>query len=191
MKNKIERVVYFICFAILFYGITPAFALNCSTTIHAHSFGATSKIEHLFKTKISPYANPIYSKVPRGLVISFDSRIFFDNGQDNILENSKPLLHTIAQILKELPNECMVEGHSDNEILEKNYSYLWELTTVRAEKIVDYLIKEEHVNSLKIYAAGFGEFMPYSDNVNSNANLNKRIDFVIINYEKLEPLIKQ
>ena len=52
---------------------------------------------------------------------------------------------------------------------------------VRAEKIADYLIKAGNLNHEQIRAIGFGEFVPYSD---PGAEMNERIDFVILNWGK-------
>lgn len=155
------------------------------------SFASNKNIENLFKQQLPQNQSVLYSRVPRGLVVSFKSEIFFSENEVELLESSKSILHVIANLLKLLPNECIIESHSVNETLKSPYRYNWELTTIRADKIVQYLITEEKINPQKIDAIGFGEMMPFFDNVNSNANLNRRIDFVIINYEKVEPLIKQ
>lgn len=155
------------------------------------SLGSSKNIENLFKQQLPKNQSVIYTKVPRGLVVSFKSEVFFSENEVELLESSKSILHVIANILKKLSNECIIESHFVNENLKTPYRYNWELTTIRADKIVQYLISEEKINPKKIEAIGFGEMMPFFDNVNSSANLNRRIDFVIINYEKVEPLIKQ
>lgn len=199
MKNKIVGITYLVCFTFILSVQIPTFSLDCTTPhnkslivkLEHSTFGPTHKIEHLFKQQLPQNDSIIYNKVPRGLIISIKSKVFFADGEVEILESSKSILHTFAQILKTIPNKCIIESHSVNENFENSYRYNWELTTIRADKIVQYLIKEEKLNPQKIEAIGFGEIMPFFDNVNSNANLNRRIDFVIINYEKVEPLIKQ
>ena len=175
-------ITYLVCFTFILSVQIPTFSLDCTTPhnkslivkLEHSTFGPTHKIEHLFKQQLPQNDSIIYNKVPRGLIISIKSKVFFTDGEVEILESSKS-----------------IESHSVNENFENPYRYNWELTTIRADKIVQYLIKEEKLNPQKIEAIGFGEIMPFFDNVNSNANLNRRIDFVIINYEKVEPLIKQ
>lgn len=199
MKNKIVGIAYLVWLTFTLSVQIPTFSLDCINSsnkslivkLEHSTFGPTKNIEHLFKQQLPQNDSIIYTKVPRGLVISIKSEVFFADGDVEILDSAKSILHAIAQTLKTIPNECVIESHSVNENFENSYRYNWELTTIRADKIVQYLIKEEKLNPQKIEAIGFGEIMPFFDNVNSNANLNRRIDFVIINYEKVEPLIKQ
>ncbi len=199
MKNKIVGIAYLICLTFILSVQKTAFSLDCTipqnksiiVKLEHSTFGSTKNIEHLFKQQLPHNNSIIYNKVPRGLVISINSGVFFADGEVEILESAKSILHTFAQILKTIPNECVIESHSVNENFENSYRYNWELTTIRADKIVQYLIKEEKLSPQKVGAIGFGEIMPFFDNVNSSANLNRRIDFVIINYEKVDPLIKQ
>lgn len=199
MKNKIVGIAYLVWLTFTLSVQIPTFSLDCINSsnkslivkLEHSTFGPTKNIEHLFKQQLPQNDSIIYTKVPRGLVISIKSEVFFADGEVEILDSAKSILHAIAQTLKTIPNECVIESHSVNENFENTYRYNWELTTIRADKIVQYLIKEEKLNPQKIEAIGFGEIMPFFDNVNSNANLNRRIDFVIINYEKVEPLIKQ
>ena len=149
----------------------------------------TTEIENMFRSQLKLGNAVLYTKVPRGLVVSIDSSVFFNEGKDELLESSKPVLYTIAAILKTLNNQCIVEGNTDADSWEtSNYASNWELSTVRAGKIVEYLVKVEKVNPHRINSIGFGEMMPFYDNVSYKQNMNKRIDFVIINYEKLKPL---
>lgn len=198
MANKVTKIAYFMLVIIINMQIV-AFPIDCplpqnkslKVKLEHSSFGSTQKLENLFKQQLPQNHSVIYTRVPRGLVVSFKSEVFFPENEVELLDSSKSILHIIANILKTLPNECIIESHSVNENLKLPYRYNWELTTIRADKIVQYLISEEKINPKKIESIGFGEMMPFFDNVNSNANLNRRIDFVIINYEKVEPLIKQ
>lgn len=115
--------------------------------------------------------------------------MFFRKGNDELIDSAKPLLHHIADILRVLDNKCIVESNSNFETFENStYHSNWELSIVQAEKIVDYLIKTEKINPGRISAVGYGEMMPFKQKNRYNENFNQRIDFVIINYEKVELL---
>lgn len=147
-----------------------------------NSYISTADIENKFKNKLNINGNVIYSKVPRGLVVSINSDLFFNKNDDTLLKSAIPLLHEIAQILKSLNKICTIESSSDFDMPKNSeYLYNWELSTVRANKIVDYLIKNEKINPNNISAIGYGEISP----LKSNYNFSSRIDFVIVNYEKL------
>ncbi|MGN0031445.1 MAG: flagellar motor protein MotB [Candidatus Gastranaerophilaceae bacterium] len=108
----------------------------------------------------------------RGLVISFDANIFFENGDDEIKENSKIYLDEIGKILKIIDKFCIIE--SNVKIANTEGYTNWELSTLQAQKISEYLINVHQLDQQKIRAIGFGSILP--------KNLNPRIDFVILNY---------
>ena len=61
-----------------------------------------------------------------------------------------------------------------------------ELTIERAQNIAQYIVQTKLVSHSQIYAIGFGELMPFRDNVGYRDDMDNRIDFVIINYEKYQ-----
>lgn len=194
MGTKKIKVLYIIfCVAFVLFLAHPSYSKTSNFKIKGNLTQnysiPTAEIEQMFRSNLNLGDSVIYTKVPRGLVVSIDSTVFFNLGQDELLEQSKSVLYQIALILKTLNNQCIVEGNTDVDSWEvSNYQYNWELSTVRAGKIVDYLIKVEKVNPHRINAIGFGEMMPFYDSVSYRQNMNKRIDFVIINYEKQKPL---
>lgn len=194
MGTKKIKILYIIfCVAFVLFLAHPSYSKTSNFKIKGNLMQnysiPTAEIEQMFRSNLNLGDSVIYTKVPRGLVVSIDSTVFFNLGQDELLEQSKSVLYQIALILKTLNNQCIVEGNTDVDSWEvSNYQYNWELSTVRAGKIVDYLIKVEKVNPYRINAIGFGEMMPFYDSVSYRQNMNKRIDFVIINYEKQKPL---
>ncbi len=194
MGTKKIKILYIIfCVAFVLFLAHPSYSKTSNFKIKGNLTQnysiPTAEIEQMFRSNLNLGDSVIYTKVPRGLVVSIDSTVFFNLGQDELLEQSKFVLYQIALILKTLNNQCIVEGNTDVDSWEvSNYQYNWELSTVRAGKIVDYLIKVEKVNPHRINAIGFGEMMPFYDSVSYRQNMNKRIDFVIINYEKQKPL---
>ena len=158
MKNKIREVVYFICFSILSGIFMPIFA-NCDYHITASLSNFNKYIT--------------YTNVPRGLVLSVDSSVFFEQNNDEIKESSKEFLDQIGEFIKLTDKPCVIEG---NAKLNNNEDYTnWEISIARAQKIAEYLITVHQLSPQKIRAIGFGSIMP--------ENLTDRIDFVIINYE--------
>jgi len=155
--------------------------IQISGKLVENQYSKTADIENLFKSNLNLNGAIVYSIVPRGLVMSISSCVFFENGDDEIKENSKQLLDKIGELLKYLDKPCVIEGNSNTaEINSLYYKSNWELSIVRAEKIAHYLIKEKQIDPQKIRAAGFGEMLPPTRNVNFTP---QRIDFVILNYE--------
>lgn len=142
------------------------------------------KIEAVFKSALPKECGIIYTKVPRGLIISIDEKCFFNEGEARIKESSLYILDTIASLLHTLPNYCVVEDHTENNNFENSdYKENWELSMSRSANIVEYLVKYKNLPNWQLFALGFGEFMPFRDNVAAINGMDKRIDFVIIEYE--------
>lgn len=148
----------------------------------------TTKIENIFQQQLNSN-NVIYTRVPRGLIISLPSNLFFENGKDILLENSKPVINLISTILNTQNYKCMIEANTEPDSwTSSKFAYNWELATSRADNIVNYMIKFQKVNPQKIRAIGFGEMEPFYDKTKGFNFMNERIDFIIINYEKTKPL---
>lgn len=148
----------------------------------------TTKIENIFQQQLNSN-NVIYTRVPRGLIISLPSNLFFENGKDILLENSKPVINLISTILNTQSYKCMIEANTEPDSwTSSKFAYNWELATSRADNIVNYMIKSQKVNPQKIRAIGFGEMEPFYDKTKGFNFMNERIDFIIINYENTKPL---
>lgn len=142
------------------------------------------KLEQNFKTRINLDKGVIFTKVPRGLVISFDEKIFFNNGEARIKERSLYILDVLAEGLRKIPNDCVIEDHTNEQAVStSDYNSDWELSMARAGNITQYLINCGAIDSKRIFALGYGEFMPFKDNVSPQNGMDERIDVVILEYE--------
>ncbi|MCM1339241.1 MAG: OmpA family protein [Muribaculaceae bacterium] len=179
MKNKIVEIICFICFTILFSLNQNAFSLE-NYPIDTNSAEIqqlkTRDIETLFRTELEKYDKITrYLTVPRGLILSIDSSVFFQPQSCEIIEDSKDLLDKIGETIKEIDTPCIVEGNAKIENSSLDYDTSWENSTTQAQKISDYLIENHNIHPDKIRAIGFGASNP--------AKLVQRIDFVILNYD--------
>ena len=90
----------------------------------------------------------------------------------------------MAQGLKNIPNDCVVEDHTSEEVTSySDYNTDWELSIARAGNITQYLINCGNIDSKRMFALGYGEFMPFKDNVSAQNGIDNRIDIVILEYE--------
>jgi len=145
---------------------------------------ALDTLEELFKENLDIKKGIIYTKVPRGLVISIHEDYFFNNGDARIKESSLSTLAIIARVLNSIPNRCVIEDHTEgNDLTCTKFTYEYELSIARAANIVNYMLKCENLPWIKAFGIGYGEFMPFRDNVSSKGPMmDKRVDFVIIEY---------
>lgn len=117
-----------------------------------------------------------------GLTISFTDDIFFDSGQDQIKENMKATLKTVSKMLNKLDNAILVEGHTDNiPINNSTFSSNWQLSSIRAANVVQYLITEGNIDAGRLSAIAYGDTRPVASNDTAEGrSRNRRINLIII-----------
>ena len=119
----------------------------------------------------------------RGFVISILDNILFQSGKADLSEESKPILKKIAQLLKTLPNDIRVEGHTDNvPISTVEFPSNWHLSIARATNTAYYLMNDQGLNQEKVSIVGNAEFKPVTTEISAEMkSLNRRVDIVILN----------
>ncbi len=117
----------------------------------------------------------------RGLVIHLPEFLFFASGEAQIRPEAGSLLDRLADILKKIPNQVAVEGHTDNRpINTPQFPSNWELSAHRATSLVRYLVEKDHLDPARFAAAGYGEYAPLTSNDDeAGRRLNRRVDIVI------------
>ena len=104
MGTKKIKILYIIfCVAFVLFLAHPSYSKTSNFEIKGNLTQnysiPTAEIEQMFRSKLNLGDSVIYTKVPRGLVVSIDSTVFFNLGQDELLEQSKSVLYQIALIL--------------------------------------------------------------------------------------------
>jgi len=119
----------------------------------------------------------------RGIIISIMDNILFQSGEAELSEESKPILSKMTQLLKKLPNDIRIEGHTDNiPISTENYPSNWHLSIARATNTAYYLMNNLGLNQERVSVVGNSEFRPLAENDSPESrSLNRRVDIVILN----------
>lgn len=115
----------------------------------------------------------------------FQSELFFATGSAELGEPGRAQLDQVADTLltiaeeipEDLPWIMQVEGHTDRRpISTAEFPSNWQLSTARAQSIVDYLITRG-VPAQRLSAAGFAEYHPVDDRDTPDAlRRNRRIE---------------
>jgi chemotaxis protein MotB len=118
----------------------------------------------------------------RGVTIHILEDIIFKSGSADLNENSLEILGRLASILKMLPNDIRIEGHTDNvPINTASFPSNWHLSVSRALNTAYHLITQEKLSADKISIVGYAEFKPLASNESEQGRkLNRRVDLVII-----------
>ena len=119
----------------------------------------------------------------RGVVISLVSDdMLFERGQAELRPKSDAVLERVAQILKTVPNQVAIEGHTCNlPIHTGRFPSNWELSTARAGTVLRYFTERAGLPNGRFMAAGYADTRPLVPN-SSEANRahNRRVDIVIL-----------
>jgi chemotaxis protein MotB len=119
----------------------------------------------------------------KGLVISLTGEILYELGRANIREQGREVLAMISDILIDIPNDIMIEGHTDDlPIRTDEFPSNWELSTARAVNVIKFLIEESDFDPARLSAAGYSEYRPVTENdtVAGRAE-NRRVEIVVLN----------
>ena len=118
----------------------------------------------------------------RGLVIRLTGQILYDLGKAVIKPEGKKILDQIAVSIKDIKNNIMVEGHTDNwPINNEQYRDNWALSSARACNVIRYFSEVHDIKEDRMAAAGYGKFRPLVNNdTDTNRAKNRRVEVVIL-----------
>ncbi len=121
-------------------------------------------------------------KVDRGVIIRIPDEALFDPGKAVIRENYKDTLNRTAAILKDMPNQIQIEGHTDNvPIKTAAYPSNWELSTARAIALMRHFTEESGLAPEKFAIAGYSQYQPITSNDTPDGrSKNRRVDIVVV-----------
>jgi chemotaxis protein MotB len=127
----------------------------------------------------------------RGLVISLREKTFFPSGADVVEPSTLPVLRTIAEELRRLPNTIRMEGHTDSiPIRTVRFPSNWDLSAARAIALLRLFESEFQIPAPRMSVAGYADTAPVASNDNNDGrNRNRRVDIVVLNEvgRKVEP----
>lgn len=122
------------------------------------------------------------NRTEQGVVLVLQEQVLFDSAQAEIKSSGKPFLDKVGLLLKNIPNNVRVEGHTDNRpIATLQYPSNWELSGARASSVIRNIIASNELTESRFMAVGFGDTKPIVEN-NSEANWsrNRRVEIVIL-----------
>lgn len=118
----------------------------------------------------------------RGITIHILDDILFQSGKADLSAGSQLVLSRLSVILKKLPNDFRVEGHTDDvPINSALFPSNWHLSVARALNTAYYLVNNEGLPPEKVSIVGNSEYKPIASNETLEGRAsNRRVDIVII-----------
>jgi chemotaxis protein MotB len=121
----------------------------------------------------------------RGVVVHLAEELLFASGKADLKSTSTSSLDLLAGVLKTLPNDILVEGHTDNvPIHTAAFPSNWHLSVARAMTTADYLMTKRALEASKFSVVGYSEYKPLVPNTTVEGRAkNRRVDIVILSTE--------
>lgn len=118
----------------------------------------------------------------RGVTVHIMEELLFPSGSAVIKSSSLVTLDTLAGVLRRLPNDLRVEGHTDNvPISTAQFPSNWHLSVSRALNVAYYLIQRHGLIQERVSVVGYSEFLPIAPNdTPEDRSKNRRVDIVIV-----------
>ena len=117
----------------------------------------------------------------RGIVMELPERVLFEKGEADLLPDFLPTLDLFAEILADIPNNIIVEGHTCTiPINTPEFPSNWELSVIRAVEVARYFTEEAELDPRRFSATGYGEHQPIASNETPEGRQkNRRVSVVI------------
>lgn len=111
------------------------------------------------------------------VVLRIDESILFAAGQKNLNPASYPVLRKVAELVRPLPLNVKVEGHTDDRGAEIAN---WDLSVGRAVMVLRFLATNQLVPLNRMSATGYGSQKPlFPNDSDEERALNRRVEFVL------------
>lgn len=116
------------------------------------------------------------------ITISLADNLLFDSGSAQMKPGSQDVLALVASVLRELPNDLRIEGHTDNvPVNSPDYPTNWELSSARGSTVLRFLIEAQGLDPVRLELAAYADTHPIADNATAEGRaLNRRADIVIL-----------
>ena len=144
--------------------------------------GRESVLEQLVRQiETSEISEEVFVTIdPRGVVVSFRDSALFESGSAALTARARNTLNRFVAYLFGLPNDILVEGHTDNRpIATARFPSNWELSSGRASAVARFF-EAEGVKGGRIRVLGYGRYRArFRNDTPEKRALNRRIDVVI------------
>lgn len=123
-----------------------------------------------------------------GLAVRIKDTALFPSGSAEMLPSSRRFAAMMAKMLKPLPQQVVISGHTDNvPINTPAFPSNWDLSAKRALNFMKFLLAQEELRPELFSAIGYGEFHPVASNETAEGRAkNRRVEVLIIRTYKVQ-----
>ncbi len=116
------------------------------------------------------------------VILRLDDEVTFKPGSVEMQPGARPILTKIRDVIKAVPGEILVAGHTDNvPIKSQRFSSNWALSALRASTVVEFLLSTKEIAPSRMAAVGYGDSRPRVPNdTAANRARNRRVEIVFM-----------
>lgn len=140
----------------------------------------TSRVYRRLKTKLKELKLNKQVKLVKdrgAVVLRIDESILFTSGQRGLSPEAYPVLRKVAELVRPMPLNLKVEGHTDNR---GDDLANWDLSVDRSVSVLRFLAANQLMSLSRMSATGYGSQKPlFPNNSEREMALNRRVEFVL------------
>ena len=116
----------------------------------------------------------------QSIVLRIKDNALFERGKAKISPEAYSLLRTVADIIRPLPMNLRLEGHTDDIPAGTSTMGNWDLSVARAVSVLRFLTQSELLPLDRMSSVGYGKERPVVPNRDEETRaMNRRVDFVL------------
>lgn len=111
------------------------------------------------------------------VVLRVDDAILFESNQSRLQAEAEPILRKVAELIRPLPLNVKIEGHTDDR---GNEMANWDLSVARSIAVLRFMAANQLIPLTRMSATGYGSQKPLFPNASEEERaLNRRVEFVL------------
>jgi len=116
----------------------------------------------------------------QALVLRINDSVLFEPGKAQIAPQSYPILRSVADIIRPLPMDVRIEGHTDDTPIAGLVDGNWDLSVARSVSVLRFFKESDLLPLDRMGAVGYGKDRPVIRNMDEATRaINRRVDFVL------------
>ena len=122
----------------------------------------------------------LLKKDDESIILRINESVLFGPGQSEIVPKSFPILRNVADIIRPLPMNVRIEGHTDDIPVQDSQYGNWDLSVARSVSVLRYFTHSDLLPLDRMSAVGYGKDRPVVANIDKTTRAqNRRVDFVL------------
>jgi chemotaxis protein MotB len=114
------------------------------------------------------------------IILRINDSVLFERGISQIAPKAYSILRTVADIIRPLPMDLRIEGHTDDIAVSSSKYSNWDLSVDRSVAVMRFFTQSDLLPLDRMSAIGYGKNRPLVPNRDEiSRSKNRRVDFLL------------